>query len=269
MTVVSSLLSLDELSVSFQRSVGLSGSRTVTGIRDVTLDVGHGEILSVVGASGSGKTLIAQAVLGVLPGNASVGGEIRFDGGRLDSRRLARLRGSEISYIPQSVSNLDPMMTVGRQVRIGRDPRTALSEQRELFERYGLAEEVAARYPFQLSGGMLRRVLFATSIRDSVRLVIADEPTPGLHQEAVDEVLRQLRELAAGGCAVLLITHDIIAALAVSERVAVMDSGRLLSIESSADFRGDGAELRHPFSRGLWRALPQNQFSPEGSDSWR
>ncbi len=258
------LLSLEDLSIGFTRYTGLTRSRTVSGVTSLDLDIAPGEILAVIGASGSGKSLLAQAILGVLPANAAVSGRILFDGAPLDERRLRTLRGREISYIPQSVAALDPLMTVGGQVRIGLDPRTARDRQRALFSRYGLAEDAARRYPFQLSGGMARRVLFATSVRDGVRLVVADEPTPGLHADAVAEVLRHLRELSEGGASVLLITHDIFAAIAVARRVAVMHAGELLTVEDSSAFTGDGGELRHPFARTLWRALPQNDFSPEG-----
>ncbi|RAY12293.1 ABC transporter ATP-binding protein [Actinomadura craniellae] len=262
------LLSLDDLSVGFTRYTGVARTRTVTGVTSLSLDIAPGEILAVIGASGSGKTLLAQAILGILPANATVSGRITFDGTPLDERRLRKLRGREISYIPQSVNNLDPLMTVGKQVRIGLDPPTAREWQRALFSRYGLADDVARRYPFQLSGGMLRRVLFATSVRDTVRLVIADEPTPGLHADAVAEVLRHLRELAEGGASVLLITHDIFAATAIARRVAVMHEGALRTVEAASAFTGDGDDLEHPFARALWRALPQNQFSP-GSEPWR
>ncbi|GAB3756072.1 ATP-binding cassette domain-containing protein [Microlunatus parietis] len=257
------LLSLEDLSVEFTRNVGRV--RSVTAVRSLSLELGEGEILAVIGASGSGKTLLAQAILGILPANATVTGQLRYDREPLDEKRLRTLRGREISYIPQTVSHLDPLMTVGRQVRIGLDPRTAGLRQRELFARYGLADDVARLYPFQLSGGMLRRVLFATSIRDSVRLVVADEPTPGLHPDAVAEVLRHLRELAEAGTAVLLITHDIFAAIAVAQRIAVMHQGELLSVEDARAFAGDGADLTHAFARDLWCALPQNQFRPAGA----
>ncbi|MFC5946570.1 ATP-binding cassette domain-containing protein, partial [Micromonospora harpali] len=109
------LLSLENLSVGFTRYAGATRARTVTGVTSLSLDIAPGEILAVIGASGSGKTLLAQAILGILPANATVSGRILFDGTLLDERRLRTLRGSEISYIPQSVNNLDPLMTVGRQ----------------------------------------------------------------------------------------------------------------------------------------------------------
>lgn len=260
------LLSLRNVFVSFARPVGISGVRALPGVSGLDLDLAPGEILSVIGASGSGKTLLAQAILGLLPRNTVLEGEIRYRGELLSQARLERLRGRQLSYIPQSVRNLDPLMTVGSQVRIGLDPATAHEQQQALFVRYGLDADVAHRYPFQLSGGMLRRVLFATSIREGVDLVVADEPTPGLHEEAVSEILGHLQELSAVGASVLLITHDIAAALRVSQRIAVMQDGRLVTTEQAEAFTGDGGRLRHPFARQLWRALPQNMFAaPEGN----
>ncbi|MGB3375971.1 MAG: ATP-binding cassette domain-containing protein [Microbacterium sp.] len=255
------LLNLRGVSVTFTRPDGISRVRALPGVADLDLDLPAGEILSIVGASGSGKSMLAEAVLGLLPRNATLTGEVRYRGEPLDQDRLERLRGAKISYIPQSVRNLDPLMTVGAQVRIGLDSATAGEQQQALFARYGLSPDVARQYPFQLSGGMLRRVLFATSIRDGVELVVADEPTPGLHEGAVDEILGHLQEIAAAGASVLLITHDIFAALRVSQQVAVMQQGRLVTTESAAAFHGGGEELQHPFARELWRALPQNAFA--------
>ncbi|WP_062436856.1 ATP-binding cassette domain-containing protein [Herbidospora daliensis] len=260
------ILSISGLDVSFVQYARGLRTRTVTGITGLDLEVAEGEILAVLGASGSGKTLLAQAILGILPHNARTGGDIVFRGSRLSPARRERLLGREISYIPQSVTSLDPLMPVGAQVRIGLDPAVAEHERRRLFARYDLPDQVAGLHPHQLSGGMLRRVLFATGVRDTVRLLIADEPTPGLHAEAVAEVLGHLRELAAEGVAVLLITHDINAAVSVARRVAVMNQGHLVTVEAADAFTGDGERLRHPFARDLWRALPQNRFSPGGTE---
>lgn len=235
--------------------------RVLPGVSSLDLDLAAGEILSVIGASGSGKTLLAQAILGLLPRNATLGGEIRYRGEPLNQAKLEKLRGKQLSYIPQSVRNLDPLMTVGSQVRVGLDPATAQEQQQALFNRYALSSDVARRYPFQLSGGMLRRVLFATSVREGVELVVADEPTPGLHEEAVNEILGHLQELAVAGASVLLITHDIFAALRVSQRIAVMQHGRLITTELATAFTGGGEELLHPLARQLWLALPQNEFA--------
>jgi peptide/nickel transport system ATP-binding protein len=129
-------------------------------------------------------------------------------------------------------------------------------------------------YPFQLSGGMARRVLLAPAVLSGARLVVADEPTPGLTEELAVEALRNLRELADGGCGVLLITHDINLALDIADTVSVFYAGQTVETASAQDFtsddgapvttaaRKDGPRLRHPYTKALMRALPQNGFEP-------
>lgn len=256
------LLSLTDLTVGFTQYTGPLGlrARTAPAVEDVALSVASGEILAVIGASGSGKSLLAHAVVGILPAAATVSGRIEYAGEPLTPGRLQRLRGREISFIPQSVNYLDPLMPVGRQVRLTLPRERAARIQRDLFTRYQLDEAVSRQYPHELSGGMLRRVLFATSVTETMRLLIADEPTPGLHPAALQEVLSHLRSLADGGAGVLLITHDLVSAAAIADRVAVMRSGRVVTVESAASFTGSGEAIRHEYARRLWRALPQHDF---------
>lgn len=256
------LLEVERLSVTFARYGGGLRHHDVQTIAELTLTVEAGQVVAVVGASGSGKSLLAHALLGLLPDNARLSGTIRFAGERLDAKRAAALRGKAIALIPQSVTYLNPLMRVGRQVLSsapGPDPAAA---QREIFARYRLDDQVERLYPFQLSGGMARRVLVATAAVGRPRLIVADEPTPGMQAEDVAETLRMFREFAEGGSGVLLITHDIEAAARASDRVAVLYAGMTVEIAAAADFAGDGARLRHPYSKALWRALPQNGFAP-------
>ncbi len=153
-------------------------------------------------------------------------------------------------------------MRVGRQARDIGSGDVGAVRQREVFERYGLGEHVDDMYPFQLSGGMLRRVLISTAVLSDARLIIADEPTPGLDMPAVRETLGHLRELADDGRGVMLITHDLMAARTVADRIAVFYAGTTLEVASSTAFSGDGEALLHPYSRSLWQALPDNGFSP-------
>ena len=223
-----------------------------------------GEIVAIVGASGSGKSLLADSVLGLYEPNAMVSGTIWFDGVRQDAASLAQLRGCEIAFVPQSVANLDPLMKVGRQVRgVARDAADAerrAERQRALFEHYGLAPEVEDMYPFELSGGMARRVLLASALVESPRLIVADEPTPGLDLDLAVRALDDLRAFADAGGGVLLITHDIELALRVADRIAVFKDGTVIE-ETAVESFDDPSQLRHPFSRELWRALPGNGFS--------
>ncbi|WP_201318528.1 ABC transporter ATP-binding protein [Paenibacillus sp. EPM92] len=256
------MLEVNELSVRFTRYERGLRQTTIETIHKLGLTIDAGEILAVVGASGSGKSLLAHAILGILPGNAQVSGTIRFDGEELTPARQAQLRGRDIALVPQSVQYLDPLMRVGRQVRQAVRTGDPIERQRSAFARYRLKPEAADLFPFQLSGGMARRVLVSTATVSGARLVIADEPTPGLDETALREALGRFRELADGGCAVMLITHDIEAALSVSNRIAVLYAGSVVEIACCEEFAGDGADLRHPYTRALWRALPQNDFVP-------
>jgi peptide/nickel transport system ATP-binding protein len=115
-------------------------------------------------------------------------------------------------------------------------------------------------YPFQLSGGMARRVLITTALTSGAKLIIADEPTPGLHESAVQETLRALRELTRRGCGILMITHDIDLAFETADRIAVFNDGVTVEVVSAADFKAGPDKLKHPYSKALWRAMPQNGF---------
>ena len=255
-------LEVEDLSVTFVqygRGLRRENLKVITGL-DVS--VSPGEVLAVVGSSGSGKSLLAHAVLGILPGNALVTGAMHYAGAPLTPKRQASLRGREIVLVPQSVSYLNPLMRVGRNVRHAVKEGNAVEAQRKVFSRYHLEQQVERLFPFQLSGGMARRVLVAGAAVSRARLVIADEPTPGLHPAAARETLAHLRELADEGCAVMLITHDINAALIISNRIAVFYAGTTLEIAPVNDFSENGEALRHPYSKALWRALPSNGFQP-------
>ena len=253
------LLDIKDLTISFSRYDRGWNKADLEVIHSLDVEVYPGEIMAVVGSSGSGKSLLAHSVLGILPENSSMSGMMEFDGEPLTPERKAELRGSEIVFIPQSVDFLDPLMKVGKQVK---GVRGTLEKVRRAFSRYGLAEEVEEMYPFQLSGGMARRVLISTAVMENAKLIIADEPTPGLDLEMAMETLRNFRELADQGCGVLLITHDIDLALNVADRIAVFYAGTTVEICPASDFRGDGSALRHPYSRAFIEALPQNGFKP-------
>ena len=256
------MLEVSNLSISFvQYQKGLK-QKNLQVISDLTIRVAKGEILAIVGSSGSGKSLLAHAILGILPNNAVVSGTILYNSKELTPERQKKLRGNEIALIPQSVNFLDPLMKVGAQVRYSVRDGESTQKQRKIFDRYALDSEVESLFPFQLSGGMARRVLVASAVVGGAKLVIADEPTPGLHPEVAAETLRHLRELADEGCAVMLITHDIGTALRVADNLAVFYAGTTIEIAPVRDFSGKGDALRHPYTRALWNALPQNDFIP-------
>lgn len=255
------LLEVSDLSVSFQMyRRGLTQQRLQV-ISSLSLSVYPGEILAVAGSSGSGKSLLASAILGILPGNARVEGRLSFDGRPLTPDRQAELRGGEIALVPQSVAFLDPLMKVGSQADGHRKPRPT-EKRRSLFRRFGLPEQTERLYPFQLSGGMARRVLVSTALLAGARLIIADEPTPGMSLDQAREALQMFRDLADAGKAVVLITHDIDLAFHFAHRIAVFYAGTTVETAPAEDFRRGPEALRHPYSRALWRALPQHDFAP-------
>ena len=252
------LLEVSDLSVSFRMYDSGLEQKQLPVISSLSLKVLPGEILAVAGSSGSGKSLLASAILGILPGNATVSGSLRFDGEPLTPERQAKLRGTEIALVPQSVAFLDPLMKVGAQVDGHRKPRPT-ERRRKLFRRFGLPEQTERLYPFQLSGGMARRVLVSTALLTSARLIIADEPTPGMSLEQAEEALAMFRAMADEGKGVVLITHDIDLAFHIADRIAVFYAGTTVETAPAADFRQGPEALRHPHSEAGRQAFQSSQ----------
>lgn len=257
------LLQLDDVSIGFERYAGhgaLAPLETGFVVEHLSLSVHEGEILALVGASGSGKTLIADTVMGLFAPNAYVTGKVWFDGEPMNERSLAPLRGRQIAFVPQSVESLDPLQRVGRQIeRLACDmtKREAAARRNQLFARYRLDEDVARRYPFELSGGMARRVLLIGALMNRPRVIVADEPTPGLDMELAVQAMEDFRSFANDGGGVLLITHDIELALRVADRIAVFEGGTVVEETAVTNFAAPEL-LHHPFSRMLWHALPEH-----------
>ena len=253
------ILSVEHLMISFSQYERGWRKIQLPVIRDLSINIKGHEIVAVVGSSGSGKSLLAHAVMGLLPANASWKGRIAFKGEELTGKRVGELRGRQMVLVPQSVSYLDPLMKVGDQVRRGHKDGISRARSREVLGRYGLGEDTEELYPFQLSGGMTRRVLISTAVMEKPELVIADEPTPGLHLSAAKRVLSHFREIADGGAGVLLITHDLELALQVADRIVVFYAGTNVEEAAVSDFQKE-ERLRHPYTRALYRAMPSHGF---------
>lgn len=253
------ILEVKNLSVSFRMYGKGLEQKDLKVISNLNITVKEGEILAIAGSSGSGKSLLASAILGILPKNAAVSGTMNYYGEALTTKLQKKLRGREIALVPQSVEFLDPLMQTGKQV-IG--VRGTVEKQRQVFRRYELKEEVEQMYPFQLSGGMARRVLVSTAVIGDARLIVADEPTPGLSASMAKEAMGHFRSLADEGRGVILITHDIDLAFDYADRIAVFYAGTTVETAPVEDFRTGPAALRHPYSKALWAALPQNGFQP-------
>lgn len=259
------ILKVKDLGISFSQYTNGLVRGDLNVIKNLDIELYEGEILAVVGSSGSGKSLLAHAILGILPDNACTQGDIIYKGEILDEKRKEKLRGDEIVLIPQSVNYLDPLKKVGKQIKISikdKDKKTQDEIVDNLFKKYNLDKKVKNYYPFQLSGGMARKVLLSTALASDSKVIIADEPTPGLDEESLNEVLKDFRDIADSGRAILMITHDIMAALKIADKVAIFYAGSTLEIANTSDFKQKEVELRHPYTKALYKALPNHDFVP-------
>ena len=257
---MNSILQVEHLSISFIQYDRRTHQRVLPVIHDLSFSIQPGQVVAVVGSGGSGKSLLAHGILGILPYNSRLEGTLLYQGEALTPKRISELRGREIVLVPQGVTYLDPLMEVGPQIRKGKRDAAALEKSRSVLSRYGLGPEVERRYPFELSGGMARRVLISTAVVEQPKLILADEPTPGLDARAASRILGHFRELADEGAGVLLITHDLELALTIAHRVLVLYAGETIEEADAADFAASA--LRHPYTKALWAALPQNGFTP-------
>lgn len=256
------LLKVENFSVKFKMyEKGLHQKLSVA-VRDLNLELYNGEILAIVGSSGSGKSLLAHGIMDILPSNAVIGGQISIKGEKMTPKMMEAKRGKEMVIVPQSVSYLDPLMKIKDQVFETSD-RT---DYDEMFAKFGLSKEDSNKFPFQLSGGMARRALVMTAAVSNAELIVADEPTPGLNPKLAHEILAMFREMADSGKGVLLITHDIDLVCEIADRIAIFHDGTILEVTDVKNFIEGGDKLKHPYCRALWNALPQNNFTPLSSD---
>jgi peptide/nickel transport system ATP-binding protein len=249
------LLAIDALSVS------IGGTQI---LRNLSLEVGSGEILGLVGASGSGKTMTALAIMRLLPANAALTGTVRLRGELLTTMReseLRSIRGKDIGMVFQEpMTALNPLMRIGDQVaetiRL-HGPVSAAEAGRSargILDLVGLRGEQGAadRLPYELSGGQRQRVAIAMAVALAPPLLIADEPTTALDVLAQAQVLGLLRELArTRGMSLILVTHDLAVVAQLTDRVAVMHQGEIVEQGATRQLL---RHMRHPYGRALLAA---------------
>lgn len=258
------LLKVEDLRIDF-------GRRRRVAVDGIGFSVGQGERLGLIGESGSGKSVTALAVMGLLPDNAHISGSIDWRGeellGRFD-KEMSKLRGDQIGMVFQEpMTALDPTMKVGRQVaeslRLHNSSATsARSAVIEMLGQVGLPEprRVAGSYPHQLSGGQRQRALMAMALVNNPDLLICDEPTTALDVTVQARVLATLDEvLDAVGAACLFISHDLGVVSQVCDHIMVMRHGELVE-------RGATAEVlrapEHPYTRRLLSAARLDLVEP-------
>ncbi|MFF3691964.1 ABC transporter ATP-binding protein [Streptomyces sp. NPDC002221] len=258
------LLEVHDLQVEFKTRDGVAKA-----VNGVNYSVDAGETLAVLGESGSGKSVTAQAVMGILdmPPGRIAGGEILFQGRDLlklkeDERR--KVRGSEMAMIFQdALSSLNPVLSVGDQlsemftVHRGMSRKDGRAKAVELMDRVRIpaAKERVGQYPHQFSGGMRQRIMIAMALALEPSLIIADEPTTALDvtvQAQVMDLLAELqRELNMG---LILITHDLGVVADVADKIAVMYAGRIVEQAPVHDIYKAPA---HPYTKGLLESIPR------------
>ncbi len=232
-------------------------------VSSVDLAVRGGEAVGLVGESGSGKSMTARSVVRLLPDDARVSGSVRVDGRQvtdLDAAGLRRLRNRDVAFIHQDPrSAINPVRTIG-------DFMTEALRDRPKAERFELAAQALAevgiddagrrfrQYPHQLSGGLLQRVMIAAVLLPGPQLVLADEPTTALDVTSQSEVMAVLSDMQAQrGMGMVVITHDLDLAAAVTDRIAVMYAG---TIVESGPTESMHARARHPYTVALMAARP-------------
>ena len=258
------LLEVDQLQVEFRTRDGVAKA-----INGVSFDLHEGETLAILGESGSGKSVTAQAIMGILdsPPAFITGGEVRYCGQdifKLSDEDRRRVRGPEISMVFQdALSALNPVFPVGWQIaemfrkHRGMNKSDSLAQAVRLMERVqipGAAQRVKA-YPHQFSGGMRQRIMIAMAIALDPAVLIADEPTTALDvtvQAQIMKLLADLQEERQMG--LILITHDLGVVADVADRIAVMYAGRIVE---QSDVYEIYASPAHPYTKGLLESVPR------------
>ncbi|MFE3541794.1 ATP-binding cassette domain-containing protein [Nocardia sp. NPDC059177] len=255
-------LSIDGLTV----RIPVRHGEVVHAVTELSLDLTAGTITALVGESGCGKSIVASAVMGVLPRSAVTTGSVRLQLDGADHLDILAghqpYRGRHIALVPQSPgTHFTPVRTVGSQLAETISTLGTTHTPAGLVERAGLAAAALDRYPHELSGGMIQRAAVAAALAGDPAVIIADEPTSGLDHARTDQIGKLLRECADAGAAVLLITHDLghLLRAGIADTVAIMYASRLMEVGPAAQVLDDPW---HAYTADLLAALPERGLRP-------
>ena len=254
------MLDVSDLHVWFE----LPGGRELHAVRGIDFSVAAGERFGLVGESGCGKTTAILALMGLLPPNASVAGQVLLDGENVLARgeeSAAPHRWREVAMVFQGAMNaFNPVRTIGDQIvepmelHDIAEGREALRRAHELLEIVGIPGDRVSRYPHEFSGGMRQRAAIAMALACTPKVLLADEPTTALDVMVQAQILELLTSLTNDfGLALVLVTHDLPVVAQVCERAAVMYAGRVAELGSVDRLFHDP---RHPYTRLLFAATP-------------
>ncbi len=255
-TMPDTMIDIDNLSVTFHR-----GRKPVKAVNGVSLKVRAGEVVALLGESGSGKSVTMRSLLRMHPKGTAIEGSMSVAGRDvtgLSTRDLGNLRGAVVSMVFQEPRlALDPVYTLGRQIEetIMRHERVsraqAAARALALFEKVRIPspQRRLQNYPHEMSGGMLQRAMIAMALACNPKVLLADEPTTALDATVQIQILLLIRELQKEyGLSVIFVTHDIGVAAEVADRIAVMYAGRIVEEGTASDIIRNP---KHPYTKGL------------------
>ena len=258
---MSKLLEIKDLTIRFNTSEGV-----VRAVNGVSLDIGEGETLGLVGETGAGKTTTALGILRLIsvPPGEYVSGEILYNGESIldmDDDKIRSVRGKQISMIFQDpMTALNPVIKVNEQIaeviKLHEHCTKAesLKKADEMLEMVGIPAVRGSEYPHQFSGGMKQRVVIAMALACSPKLLLADEPTTALDVTIQAQVLDMMRDLKEKmGTSMILITHDLGVVCETCDRVAVIYAGQIVESGVKAHIFKNAS---HPYTKGLFASLP-------------
>ena len=253
---MTNLVEIDNLNIRF------TGDRTVHAVNDLSLSLGEGEVLGLLGESGSGKSVTLRALMRLLPKKRTqISGSVKVLGRdvlAMSDEQLSNFRGQTVSMIFQEPAlALDPVYTIGRQIaetvmrHEGKSEKEGIARALEMLEvvRIPSAKRRLEAYPHEMSGGMRQRAMIALALSCKPKILLADEPTTALDATVQIQILLLLRELQREfGMSVIFVTHDIGVAIEICDRVAVMYAGQIVE---QGMLRQIVRSPVHPYAKGL------------------